>query len=215
VPGCSVTFAPDTGANQDSWYTLCTLNGSLTPGIYVLHVTTSGVGIASNHYSVFADTTTGTTPRVYGINDMSIWSNDLVQNSQLYIAEIDDIHAGKKLELQFYDPGDADDDSFMTLLSPNGPVNCSWTVWNHNLTSQTQSPGSGPCTWQTTDTSRGSDPRVYNEQWIVAVIDLPDDPADMCNGSDCFWKMELDLSLPTERTTWRARVIGNPVHLIP
>jgi hypothetical protein len=215
VPGCSQTFAPDTGANQDVWFPLCTIGGALTPGIYVLHVTNTGVGIASNHYSVRANVGSGTTPRVYGINDMSIWSNDLVQNSQLYIAEIEEIHAGKKLELQFYDPGDADADSFMTLLSPNGPVNCSWEVWNHNLTVQTKPPGSGPCTWQTTDESLGSDPRVYNAQWIVAVIDLPDDPADMCNGSDCFWKMELDLSLPTERTTWRARVIGNPVRLIP
>ncbi|HKZ25526.1 MAG TPA: hypothetical protein VJ398_07020, partial [Acidimicrobiia bacterium] len=165
--------------------------------------------------SVQANVASGTTPRVYGINDMSIWSNDLVQNSQLYIAEIEAIHAGKKLELQFYDPGDANANSFMTLLSPNGPVNCSWTVWNHNLTAQSQPPGSGACTWQTTNTSRPGDRRVYNEQWIVATIDLPDDPADMCNGSDCFWKMELDLSDPTERTTWRARVIGNPVRLIP
>ena len=217
VAGCSASFAPDTGANQDQWVNLCTINGSLIPGIYVLHVTTTGVGIASNHYSVRANVSSGPqAPRVYGINDMSIWSNDLVQNSQLYIAEIAAIHAGKKLELQFYDPGDADLNSFMTLLSPNGPVNCSWTVWNHNLTAQTQpAHNNQPCTWQTTDENKNPDHRVYNEQWIVAVIDLPDDPADMCNGSDCFWKMELDLSQPTERTTWRARVIGNPVHLIP
>ncbi|HLF61695.1 MAG TPA: Tad domain-containing protein [Acidimicrobiia bacterium] len=216
IPGCSMTLDPDTTPTfQDQWVTLCTLGGSLTPGIYVLHVTNTGTGIASNHYSVQANVASGTTPRVYGINDMSIWSNDLVQNSQLYIAEIEAIHAGKKLELQFYDPGDANANSFMTLLSPNGPVNCSWTVWNHNLTAQSQPPGSGACTWQTTNTSRPGDRRVYNEQWIVATIDLPDDPADMCNGSDCFWKMELDLSDPTERTTWRARVIGNPVRLIP
>jgi hypothetical protein len=42
----------------------------------------------------------------------------------------------------------------------------------------------------------------------------------MCNealGEDleCFWHMELALSQPNERTTWRARVIGNPVRLIP
>ena len=157
-------------------------------------------------------------PRVFGINDMSIWSNDLVSSSTLYLAEIEDIHAGKKLELQFYDPGDADADSWMSVISPTGGIpNCSWTVWNHNLTSQTKPPGSGPCTWQTTDTSDpdgDGDRRNYNEQWIVATIDLPDDPADMC-GADCFWKMDLDLSLPTERTTWRARVIGNPVRLVP
>jgi hypothetical protein len=216
VPGCSWSLNPDDGTfYMNQWRNLCTINGSLTPGIYIVHVTTTGTGQASNHYSVRANVGSGATPRVFGINDMSIWSNDLVANSQLYIAEIDEIHAGKKLELQFFDPGDANANSFMTLLSPNGPVNCSWTVWNHDLSAQSQSPGSGACTWQTTDTSRGSDPRVYNEQWIVALIDLPDDPDDMCNGSDCFWKMELDLSQPTERTTWRARVIGNPVRLIP
>jgi hypothetical protein len=224
--GCSTSFPPDTGSNQDTWFTLCNINGSLTPGIYVLHVTNTGDGIASNHYSVRANVASGTTPRVYGINDMSIWSNDLVENSQLYIAEIEAIHAGKKLELQFYDPGDALEESWMSVISPQGSTpNCSWTVWNHNLTVQTQSPGSGECKWLTTDPSRvdptrtgpGGSPtalRVYNEQWIVALIDLPDDPADMC-GSDCFWKMELDLSDPTERTTWRARVIGNPVRLVP
>ncbi len=218
IAGCSWSLDPDANMNYiNQWVNLCTLGGSLTPGIYVLHVTTTGDGIASNHYSVQANAG-GTPPRVYGINDMSIWSNNLVANSQLYIAEIEDIHAGKKLELQFYDPGDADADSFMTLLSPTGGVpTCSWTVWNHNLTSQTKPPGSGPCTWKTTDTSDpdgDGDRRNFNAQWIVAVIDLPDDPADMC-GADCFWKMELDLSLPTERTTWRARVIGNPVRLIP
>ena len=214
---CSWSLEPNDGTfYMNAWRPLCTLGGPLTAGIYVLHVDTTGSGIASNHYSVMTTTSSGPPhPRVFAINDMSIWSNDLVENSQLYIAEIEEIHAGKKLELQFYDPGDANADSFMTLLSPNGPVNCSWTVWNHNLTSQSQPPGSGPCTWQTTDTSRPGDRRVYNAQWIVALIDLPDDPADMCNGSDCFWKMELDLSDPTERTTWRARVIGNPVRLIP
>ena len=215
ISGCSSSYAPATGP-QDQWETLCSLSGSITPGIYVLHVDTSGSGRASNHYSVRANSSIQ--PRVFGINDMSIWSNDLVSSSTLYLAEIEDIHAGKKLELQFYDPGDADADSWMSVISPTGGVpNCSWTVWNHNLTSQTKPPGSGPCTWKTTDTSDpdgDGDRRNYNEQWIVATIDLPDDPADMC-GADCFWKMDLDLSLPTERTTWRARVIGNPVRLVP
>ncbi len=216
VSGCSWSLNPNDGNfYRDRWRTLCSLNGSLTPGIYVLHVWTSGTGIASNQYSVMADTAVGLEPRVFAINDMSIWSNDLTSHSQLYLAEIEPSHAGKKLELQFYDPGDASEDSFMTVLSPTGAVpTCSWTIWNHNLTAQTQSPGSGPCTWQTTDESRGSDPRVFNEQWIVAGIDLPDDPASMC-GTDCFWKMDLDLSEPFERTTWRARVIGNPVRLVP
>ena len=86
----------------------------------MLHVTTSGHGIASNHYSVRATPRQPPHPRVFGINDMSIWSNDLTSSSQLYLAEIEDIHAGKKLELQFYDPGDADANSWMSVISPTG-----------------------------------------------------------------------------------------------
>jgi len=87
-------------------------------------------------------------------------------------------------------------------------------VYNHNQT-VVNSTGSGPCKWQTTDTSDPNDRRQFNNQWIVAIIDLPDDPADMCSATNCFWKMDIDLSNPTERTTWRARVIGNPVRLVP
>jgi hypothetical protein len=61
----------------------------------------------------------------------------------------------------------------------------------------------------------GQNDGVYNELWIKAIIDLPPDPADMCSGTNCYWKMDLDLSRPTERTVWRARVIGNPVRLLP
>lgn len=209
IGGCSWSLPPNAGAPyKNQWVTLCSLSGSLTPGIYVLHVWTSGQEQSSNHYSVRATTNSGPQPRVFGINDMSIWSNTLVSNSELYLAEIDPVHAGKKLELQFFDPGDAGPNSHMTVLNPFGAVapNCTWEVWNNNLTTRINT-GSG-CTWNTSN-------QVYNGLWIVALIDLPDDPADMCSGANCFWKMDLDLNDPQERTTWRARVIGNPVRLIP
>jgi hypothetical protein len=148
---------------------------------------------------------------------MSIWSNDLTGGSELFLAEIVEDHAGKKLELQFYDPGDARGSipSWYRVLTPFGVVpNCSWTVWNYNQTvEQTSLNGSGSCEWLTS--VAGQNDGVYNELWIKAIIDLPNDPADMCDGANCYWKMDLDLSRPTERTVWRARVIGNPVRLLP
>lgn len=224
--GCVWNLAPDANNTYRwNWQTLCTI-GNPTPGIYVLHIESYNSGAGSNNFSIAATATGGSgNPRVYGINDMSIWSNDYTQGSELFLAEIAPLHAGKKLELQFYDPGDADNNSWYSVLTPFGTVpNCSWTVHNHNGTSQISS-GSGPCTWQTTDASQtdpetGGPLRVFNEQWITAIIDLPDDPATMCNTAlpadrQCFWKMDLNLSNPTERTTWRVRVIGNPVRLIP
>jgi hypothetical protein len=221
---CEWTLSPDTdNAYRFQWVQLCNIPGTVTPGIYVLHVESTGTGAGSNNYSIAARLNMGggTQPRVYGINEMSIWSNDYVQSSELYLAEIEEIHAGKKLELRFFDPGDADNDSNYSVLDPFGNVPvCSWRVFNHNGTAPPISSGTGACSWLTTDSARtdpetGGPLRVYNNQWIEAIIDLPDDPADMCNGSFCYWKMDLDLSNPTERTTWHARVIGNPVRLVP
>jgi len=207
IAGCSLDLPPNQGTYENTWDNLCTVPGGLTEGTYVLHVWTSGDGIGSNHYSIRASASGGT-PRVFGINDMSIWSNNLTTETELFLAEIEDVHAGKILELSFFDAGDAGTPSSMKVVDPFGDdVNCSWEVWNHSLTSMI-SEDSGACAWNTSA-------QAYNNEWIVVRIQLPTDPALMCNGSDCFWKMELDLNEPTERTTWRARVIGSPVQLIP
>jgi hypothetical protein len=177
----------------------------------------------SNNFAIRAEGSP-TTPRVYGVNDMSIWSDDLVQDSELYIAEVAEEHAGKKLELAFYDAGDAFDQSFYSVLEPDGSLaQCTWRVFTAQYPDDSAtevtglSSGSTPqsCRWETQTASPSGPAGVYNKLWIVALIDLPEDPADMCDGTDCWWKMDLDLSDPTERTTWRARVIGNPVRLVP
>jgi hypothetical protein len=33
--------------------------------------------------------------------------------------------------------------------------------------------------------------------------------------TNCWWTMDLELNTPHDRTTWEARVIGNPVRLVP
>jgi Flp pilus assembly protein TadG len=219
VPGCDYTLAPDDFPGlENNWGTLCTIGGSLTPGIYVFHVESEGIGAGSNQFSIAATTGSGPQPRVYGINDMSIWSNDLSSGgTDLYLVEIEEIHAGSKLELQLFDPGDAQGNSWMSVRKPNGSggfvtPNCDWTSEDY-WGAQTGS-GSGTCSWQTTDTSL-PDRRVFNNQWITAIIDIPSDYTCNSGFDGCFWLMDLDLSSPNERTVWRARVIGNPVRLVP
>ena len=214
-----MTQNPATGGSIWNWNQLCSTQASPTPGIWLVHVETTNNSSGSNNFAIRAEGSPD--PRVYGINDMSIWSNNLSGASELFLAEIGEEHAGKKLELAFYDAGDANGESWYYVKDPFGNVpTCSWTVWDYRwpLPSASQvGSGSGQCQWQT-QVPGGTGSGVYNKQWIVATIDLPDDPADMCNESatyPCYWKMLLDLSQPTERTTWQARVIGNPVHLLP
>ncbi|MGD2102848.1 MAG: Tad domain-containing protein [Acidimicrobiia bacterium] len=221
-PICQVTMSPSSPGWANQWQTLCSPSDPLVEGIYLVYMETLNNVSGSNNFAVRA-TASGGVPKVYGINDMSIWSDSLVGASELYIAEIGEEHAGKKLELAFYDAGDATDESWYRVRSPFGSaVTCSWTVWDasYPLPSATQvAPGgSGTCEWQTQIPNPPTRQGVYNKRWIVATIDLPDDPADMCDETKpnpCFWKMVLDLSEPIERTTWRARVIGNPVRLLP
>lgn len=215
-PGAA-TLSPDLypsgSAQKNTWARLCRINNP-TLGIYVLHVRSAGSnGSGSNQFSVAAaQSGASTQPRVYGINDMSIFSNKLTPGnpSKLYLVEVAAEHAGSKLELQFFDAGDASGESYMRVKDPFDNIpNCDYDVTDHDQSTVLGS-GSGSCEWLTT-TSGGT--RIYNNQWIIAVIDIP--ASYTCNGSDCFWYMELELSQPNERTTWRARVIGNPVRLVP
>lgn len=218
-PICTEDLEPSNPGTINQWHLLCSPSDPLTEGLYLVHVESTNNSAGSNNFAIRA-TASGGTPRVYGINDMSIWSNDFVGASELYLAEIGEEHAGKKLELAFYDAGDANAQSHYYVRTPfGGTPTCSWTVWDENwpLPSASQvSSGAGSCDWET-QTAGGTGSGVYNKQWIVAIIDLPEDPVDMCDETKahpCFWKMLLDLGQPTERTTWRARVIGNPVQLI-
>jgi hypothetical protein len=209
---------PSSGSN--GWTALCPTIAKA--GIWLVHVETTTNTAGSNNFAIRA-TGSPTSPQVYGINDMSIWSDDAVGSSEMYIAEVGEDHAGKKLELSFFDAGDANAESWYHVMEPDGSTaTCTWKVYTAPYPSgaavEVPSLGSSTpqaCEWQTQVPNPNGHQGVYNKLWIVALIQLPDDPADMCDGSDCWWKMDLDLSDPTERTTWRARVIGNPVRIVP
>jgi hypothetical protein len=87
---------------------------------------------------------------------------------------------------------------------PNGSTaRCSW--YAENEAGSITATGSGACDIDTTG-------RVYNGQWIVATVDIPD--TYTC-GSDCWWRVQLNMTNAHDRTTWKARVIGSPLRLVP
>ncbi len=207
--GCQLSVGaeqnPSTYKNQ--WRTIScpALSGPVTPGIYVLRVWTTGsYAAASNHYAVRANAGSGPDPRVYGINDMSIFTNRISGTATLTLAEVAEVHAGKKLELSFFDPGDADGPTSFVVKMPDGTTaTCSWYAEDENgvITAS----GSGACDIDTTG-------RIYNGQWIVATVDIP---ATYTCGANCWWTAQLNMNNAHDRTTWKARVIGNPVRLVP
>jgi hypothetical protein len=212
ISGCTtgtgrfdINSESSSGTYENQWRTLCTLSGSISPGIYVVRVWTTGNLGGTNQYAVRANTSTGPNARVYGINDISIFTNQS-GTSTLNVAEVEQVHRGKTLELSFYDPGEDDASAFMTVKNPGGSTaTCDWVAKNEAGT--TVRSGSGNCRIQTSDGNS-----FFNGLWVTAQVDIPD--AYTCS-TNCWWRMEIANSQPHDRTTWAARIIGNPVRLVP
>jgi hypothetical protein len=217
IVGCSRNINPDSSGYRNTWVNLCTIPGSpyVDPGIYVLRVWADGNGGGNNGYGLNVVTTGSGTDdaRLYGINDISIFTNQSLTGT-LTIAEVAQEHAGKILELSFYDPGEDNGDAFMTVKMPDGTsANCSWIAKDFNGNTSA-SGGPGTCRIQTADNSVpiATNKSLFNGQWITATIDIPD--AYTCS-SNCWWSMLIEhTGISHDRTTWAARIIGNPVRLV-
>ncbi|MGD2102851.1 MAG: pilus assembly protein TadG-related protein [Acidimicrobiia bacterium] len=205
VPGCSWSISSNsTSYYTNNWRELCSLSNP-DPGIWVLQVWTSGNDGGTNQYGIRATTDVAAPARVYGINDISIFNN-LSGTSTLNVAEVDPAHAGKVLEIDLFDPGEDDQNAYMTVKMPDGSTpSCTWIAFDEDG-AQTQS-GTGSCQIQTSDGNS-----FFNGELVRIQIDIP--TTYSCS-SNCWWTMEIINSQPHDRTTWAARVVGNPVRLTP
>jgi hypothetical protein len=214
IAGCREEINSPAPEYRSHWVDLCTI---LNPkqGIYVLNVRSTGLGGGSNGYGLNVVATPAGSPasRLYGLNDISIFTNQPSATGNLTIAEITPEHAGKVLELSFFDPGEDEEDAFMTVLLPDGSAaRCTWIARDQDG-NITRTGGPGTCRIQTAEeTLPTTSKSLFNGQWVTASIDIPD---DYTCGSNCWWSIQTDLNNPHDRTTWAARVIGNPVRLIP
>lgn len=207
----SISSESQSSTYRNRWRRMCRIPNP-GEGIYVLRVGNGGSSIGgSNSYSLLADSDSfdpNDPTRIYSLNEMSIFTNDDDGNATVYIAEVDPIHANKILELTFYDPGETSGNGTMTVVPPPGVTgySCSWTATDDHPPS---APTSGSSC--SINTSSGGDSR-YNAEWITMQIQIP---SSYTCSTDCFWKMNLSLNTAHDRTTWEARVIGNPVALVP
>lgn len=200
----TVNSGSSSGTYMNAWFRICRIS-SPAPGIYILKLANGGNIGGNNGYAVLASTSgqnTSTFARVYAVNDMSIFTNAPSGSATVYLAEVEPIHAGKVLELKFFDPGEGSGDADMTVVPPPGTssVSCVWTATNGSSGTS--------CTIPTTVGGVAQ----FNSHWITMQIDIP--TSYSCS-SDCYWKVDADLNVSHDRTTWTAKVIGNPVRLVP
>jgi hypothetical protein len=166
-------------------------------GVYPLRVVTdAGTGVGLNRYSLRASANGGD-PRLYGLGDMAVYVNFSGNTSTFNLAEVQEVHAGKELVIELWDPDSGNDGT--QIFMPNG--------------------SSPPCTWSNPSGTRGGieDPCDINEggfdnDHMQIRVTVPDDYA--C-AADCWWTIEV--SYPggaNDTTTWSARIEGNPVSLV-
>ena len=186
----------------------CSISGALTPGIYVLQLP-SPLYEGSTKFGIRATVGSGPTPKVYGILDMSIHVNFSGNEAEPYLAEVRPEHAGKVLELDIWDLGDAAGavgDAWIEIHDPSGAAPaCSWTSSNGLSSGGTI----GNCKVEVGN-------QLFNAAWLNLEIPIPSGyTCDPTSATGCWWKILIHSELQaTDRTTWAARISGDPVRLI-
>jgi len=174
------------------------------PGIYPLRVLIeNGNRRGLNRWSLRASTS-GPTAAVYGLGDMAVYSNvdGTAGNTEFYLAEVDEIHAGKSLIIELWDPGDASGNHSLRIVDPSGswPA-CEWTSDNPSY------PG-GSLSHCDIPTSSGR----FDDHLVTIRVEIP---SSYTCGSDCWWSIDYNyVGVTQDTTTWAAHIAGNPVRLI-
>lgn len=148
-----------------------------------------------------ADVGTGPDPKVYGILDMSIYVNFDGGSATPYLAEIRPEHEGKLFELDIWDLGDNDGIASIQILPPSGTWACTYST-------------PGGSTVSSPDCDIDISNQKYNARWLNIDIQL-DGYICTLAGNGCWWTAHIETTGQAhDRTTWTARVSGDPVALV-
>ena len=147
------------------------LASGLPAGFYRLNVNTSldpanlNTG-AENLFSIWVKASSGNA-RVYGSGRMAAYTNLDGGNQTFYFAQIEKVHAGKQMEIQLFDPGEASGNAFLRFLNPDGN---SYQYATFDWVSDDGRSGNDVTVLQT---STGGP--LFNNRLITITIDLPND----------------------------------------
>jgi hypothetical protein len=218
---CSKTY-PAIPAPADpavyAWDTVCSI--AAAPGLYAVEVeivddpATPADDAGLNRYSLRV----GAGDSISALGDMAIYTN-VTGNTEFFLAQVDDGYAGRTLNVELYDPGDAAAGvtNIIKLRSPDGTTwtgGCDVSIRPHgtaDFVSLTSIAPGSPCQIDATRPTNN-----YDGDWLRMEVDLPE--AYTC--TDCWWKIRYEYNdggtpaNTNDTTTWRAYISGSPVRLI-
>jgi len=204
-----------TNPAHNQWVLPSGWNG-LPAGTYRLNVNTN-LGQNANHgaENLFSVWVSGAgRARVYGGGRMAAYTNlddtGVGGAQRFYFSQIEQVHAGKTMVVTLFDPGEANANSYLRFLSPDGGT------YQYARFSWTSNDGRSGTNVTEIQTSTGTP--LFNNRILTIMIDLPTtygsgglDPNGL--GEDGWWLVEYDVRAGNDTTTWEVEIRGNPVHL--
>ena len=225
VAGCVKTYHNelDPGGGwdsglEDTWDTVCTT--AANAGIYVMSVDVRGFSGDLNGYAVRAlvGGSASNSVAVYGLGAMSIWNTGGGWQPGGTVADFDlmevtEAYAGEQIIVGLWDVGDLNEAGALEFRGSVSAYECEYRVLDES--------GNELVAWRNDDGDSGSaqcrlaiSVQEHNNQWIEVRFNVPDSHA--CVGSACWTSVFYDFAGGAhDRTTWTAKVNGQPVHLLP
>lgn len=232
TPVCTATIPPEPqipeldGSGDPNPYSWETPDGQACwsqsgAGIWVLQVRIQDPGATNDRAGLNRYSVRSTAGQLFALGDFSIYNNAAGSTTEFFLAEVPDFYAGKTFVVEMFDPGEfsGPGTGFLQIVGADGDV---WDDGECRKFRRPQNDPDGP--WSLFDTiAAGSDCQEattsgeYQNRWLKFEIDLPS--TYTCNqaAGECWWTMNYVYPLGAsvqDTTTWRAFMIGNPIHLV-
>lgn len=209
---CQTNVSPQPQVVATAPYNWVTHAGCFTvanpsSGIYIVQVRVLNVGPnpdGLNRYSVRS--TPGS--RMYAIDNMSIYNNATGSTTAFHLAEVLPVYKGKTFVVELYDAGESAAPGDLQVIDPTGSIYtgpCEVFSRDNVTDPWVQHPTPANCSENVT-------PQEYHTRWLKFEIGL----SSTYTCGPCWWKMNYAYSTGVnDTTTWRAYILGNPIHLVP
>ena len=219
------------------WWRLASgLSGGAAGRTYRLHTYTTDKSAPSDQVNATAlnafavwTRAVGGTPRIAGLGAMEAYVRLPASTaSEFYLSRIEDMHAGKTLAIDLWDPGDTG--SLAARLEILRPTATGYVVTPFTWAAERVSSAGSSCaglagTNVTSITTNTGGTSVFNGCWLHITVAIANDYTaplpitETATTEGGWWKIRYTMGSgsgnATDLTTWQVSVRGSPVHLVP
>jgi hypothetical protein len=215
------------GTYRMTAFTDTTRTNSWGVNVFAIRVLPSypGFGYITERFSTLgAGAFSSLLPKVYGIDHLSVYANAASSSADMYLAQIATVHAGKRIRLDLWDPGEGG--KTIQIKKPDGGLaTFNWRTADgmyaaNGVTSLdlgspcllSSQPGNYPQPVAPAGARAGR--CKFNGRSVIIEFDVDPTYTDTVGGG--WWKIRYDFHAApvSDRTTWQIRVEGDPVHLV-